>query len=254
MACYLQPVGGDPHLQTVTGIMCKRLLTVFTAGVQSGVFSRDHMVRASSVSSMLTVIGMIVSFACHHNPTKITGSDKHVLHLQQGLDWWPKLDPPSAKKLPIKVDILEFLVSIAIANGRGPTEVAVGDLSLITFYCLLQVREYTVKQSHNNTKQRVQFVLCDNIFDLAPCGALPQVAPDAPASKIMTADGAKLHLENKKNGWKGLCIYHEHVALGFLVNNSYKFDNTQQTKPHFYWFTLSVAPGWTLQQRILVTP
>jgi hypothetical protein len=32
---------------------------------------------------------------------------------------------------------------------------------------------------------------------------------DAPANLIATADGATLKLDNQKNGWKGICVYHK---------------------------------------------
>ncbi len=39
-----------------------------------------------------------------------------------------------------------------------------GDLSLIVFYYLLHIGEYTVKGKHNNIKQTVQFKLEDVTF------------------------------------------------------------------------------------------
>ena len=41
---------------------------------------------------------------------------------------------------------------------------AVGDCAVITFYYLLQVGEYTVKNQRKKTKQRVQFKLEDTMF------------------------------------------------------------------------------------------
>ncbi len=41
---------------------------------------------------------------------------------------------------------------------------AVGNLSLIAYYYLLHVREYTTKNKHKNTKQTVQFKMEDVHF------------------------------------------------------------------------------------------
>jgi len=151
------------------------------------------------------------------NPTKITGSDKLLPRLQQTYDGWRKEDPPTTKMLPVESDVPEWLVQI----GRGTTATvldrAVGDLVMVAFYYLLRVGEYTIKGSRNETKQTVQFKLEDVTFfkknDTGKLCCLPRGAPD---HMIMTADGATLKLDNQKNGWKGVCVYHE--ANGDLIN------------------------------------
>ncbi len=40
-------------------------------------------------------------------------------------------------------------------------------------------------------------------------GQLRYLPPDAAVDLISTADGATLKLDNQKNGWKGVCVYHE---------------------------------------------
>ena len=40
-------------------------------------------------------------------------------------------------------------------------------------------------------------------------GEPPLLPRDASDALIMTADGATLKLDNQKNGWKGVCVYHE---------------------------------------------
>ena len=50
--------------------------------------------------------------------------------------------------------------------AKDATEVvkAVGDCTIIEFYYLLQVGEYTVKEKRNNMKHTVQFKLEDEMF------------------------------------------------------------------------------------------
>ena len=50
--------------------------------------------------------------------------------------------------------------------GKDATEMvkSVSDCAVIAFYYLLQVREYTLKEQRNETKQTVQFKLEDTIF------------------------------------------------------------------------------------------
>jgi hypothetical protein len=81
---------------------------------------------------------------------------------------------------------------------------------MIAFYYLLRVGEYTVKGSQNSTKQTVQFKYKDVMFfhknNRGQLWCLPCNTSD---ELIASADGATLKLDNQKNGWKGVCVYHE---------------------------------------------
>ena len=123
---------------------------------------------------------------------------------------WKKLDPPTIKKLPIAIDIPEFLATTGCATDANALDSAIGDLALIAFYYLLRVGEYTVKGHRNNSKQTVQFRLQDvTFFKRDMNGILRQLSRQAPTSEILQADGATLKLDNQKNGWKGVCVHQE---------------------------------------------
>jgi len=96
-------------------------------------------------------------------------------------------------------------------NGSGKDkEKVMADQTMIAFYYLLRVGDYTVKRTRNSTKQTVQFKYEDITFfrknNRGQLRCLPQNAPD---NLISTADGATLKLDNQNNGWKGVCVYHE---------------------------------------------
>jgi len=124
------------------------------------------------------------------------------------LDGWQKLDPPSIKKLPVEVDIPNWLVEQGLKVGASDLSKAIGDLSLIAFYYLLRVGEYTVKSSRNQSKQTQQFKVEDvTFFRRDSKGRLRQLnRKTATDAEIMTADSATLKLDNQKNGWRGVCV------------------------------------------------
>jgi hypothetical protein len=94
---------------------------------------------------------------------------------------------------------------------------AIGDLTLIAFYYLLCIGEYTVKGTRNDTKQTVQFKYEDvTFFKNNEYGKLRCLPRNAAPSLIANADGATMKLDNQKNGWKGVCIYHEANGKEFL--------------------------------------
>jgi hypothetical protein len=84
------------------------------------------------------------------------------------------------------------------------------------FYYLLWIGEYTIKGIRNETKQTGQLKREDITFfkknRLGQLRCLPREASD---HLIATADGAMLKLDNKKNGWEGVCVYQEANGEGY---------------------------------------
>jgi hypothetical protein len=133
------------------------------------------------------------------------------------IDGFAKEDPPTRKMLPIEADVPELLVQMGYSKSGTAHTRAVGDLSLIAFYYLLRIGEYTVKSKRNNVKQTVQFKLEDvTFYKKTKSGQLRCLPKNAPAELILSADSATLNLDNQKNGWKGICVHQE--ANGELFN------------------------------------
>ena len=65
------------------------------------------------------------------------------------LDRWKKEDPPAMKKLPIEVDIPEYPVERAMEADADEGQKAIANLTLIAFYFLLRVGEYTYRKRRN---------------------------------------------------------------------------------------------------------
>ena len=145
------------------------------------------------------------------NPTKTLGSEKYLPRLQEMIAGWIKADPATKKKLPVEVDIPEFLVQQGLATGADQRTQAIGDQALIGWYYLLRNGEYTVKEYGKVDTQTEKFKLKDvTFFRTSSKGKLYQVSRGAREFDIMTAKCATLKLDNQKNGWKSVCINHEH--------------------------------------------
>ena len=127
------------------------------------------------------------------------------------LDGMHKQDPPTVKKFPVEADVPEFLSSVGQLDQANDLDKAIGDLALIAFYYLLRVGEYTIKGARNNTKQTVQFWIKDvTFFGKDNGGTLRQLSRTSPLETLLNADSATLKLDNRKNGWKGVCV-HQHA-------------------------------------------
>jgi hypothetical protein len=84
------------------------------------------------------------------------------------LDGYTKADPPTQKKLPVEAEVPKLLVEMGYGKTGSIQSQAVGDLSLIAFYYLLRIGDYTVKRQRDRAKlsrkQTVQFKLEDVTF------------------------------------------------------------------------------------------
>ncbi len=85
--------------------------------------------------------------------------------MQKCINGYRKQDPVSQKKLLVEADVPEYLIKCTLDPSASELNKAVGDLTLITFYYLLQVGEYTVKEKkitqnrHFNSRWRMYITL-----------------------------------------------------------------------------------------------
>jgi hypothetical protein len=178
-----------------------RALTGFAARVRQGYYGRDKRVPTGTVIGAIMAIRQEIALVCGTNPTKVAGSKKLLPRISQTLDGWRKEDPPTTKQLPVEANVPELLAKRG-CNGNTPElDRAIGDLTLIAFYYLLQIREYTIKGTRTETKQTVQFKYEDiTLFKKNSDGKLQCLPRNAPANLIRIADGAIMKLDNQKNG------------------------------------------------------
>ena len=181
----------------------------FLGRVKSGWYGYGRPVANGTVTSALTSVSQAFSVDDRGNPLKPHGSKDYHLAVKVMLDEWKKEDPPTMKKLPIKVDIPEYLVGRAMEPEAGKGRNAIADLTLIAFYYLLHIGEYTCRTKRNNEKQTVQFRIQDvTFFKRNKEGRLKQMSLKASAKETVIADSCTVKISNQKNGWRGICINH----------------------------------------------
>jgi hypothetical protein len=88
-------MGVDPYLQDSSFTIKVRLLLGFARRVRTGYYGRGKQVQASSVSSAIMAVGQAITLAMNTHPTKIVGLDKLLPRLQQMLDGFQKVNPPT---------------------------------------------------------------------------------------------------------------------------------------------------------------
>ena len=145
----------------------------------------------------------------NYNPLKLDGSDKWIMPLQLVMKGARKWDKPVEKKLPVEADVVELLCALGQMKGASVRDSVSGDWSLIAFYYLLRIGEYSEKASRGDSKQTVPFRMKDvTFFEFDNKKRLRQMPRNASEERIMNAAGCTLRLSNQKNGWKNVCIFH----------------------------------------------
>jgi hypothetical protein len=147
----------------------------------------------------------------------------------------------------VEADVPECLAERAQRHSATELDRAVGDLSLVAFYYLLRIGEYTIKGNRNETKQTVQFKREDiTFFKKNRRGQLRCLPRDAADDLIATADGATLKLDNKKTGGKGFASTKRQMGIDTIAQfghwdaDIYIFGCMGQVQQHFYQLI-----GWT---------
>ncbi len=219
-----------------------------------GYYGHRREVQSSTVTGAIAVIGQTIALACNDNPTKVIGSEKILPVLQIMIDGYTKEDPPTKKKLLVKANVPELLIQMSYGKSGSTHAQAVGNLSLIAFYYLLRIGEYTVKQQRDRSKRAkkrtIQFKLEDvTFFKTDKNGTLRCLPCNAPYSLIMTAESATLKLDNQKNGWKGVCIHQEANGEAFncpvqaLAHRVIHIRKNGGTQRHYFPLTTSMEHG-----------
>ena len=128
----------------------------FAAAIRYGWYTRGGTVRAGTVSQALSAVNTTIALDINEQPFKVQGSKDFLPLISQTLAGWAREDPPTEKKMPVEADIPEFLAELGLEEGATELTKAVGDLSLMAFYFLLRVGEYTIKGRRNESKKTVQ--------------------------------------------------------------------------------------------------
>ena len=164
------------------------------------------------------------------------GKNQFIEPVHRMLQGFSNDDPPTTKKLPVDVDVPEFLYDLGCSKHASAKDARVGLLVLIAFYFLLRVGEYTSKlrNGQHETKKTVNFRVCDvTFFKKDENEKLRLLPPDATPEERLEADGATLRLLDQKNGWKNVCIHQQKngkqqcpvKALAMIVNDILSFTN-----------------------------
>ena len=180
-------------------------LQAFAERVRTGTYGRGKTIRTPTVQVALRAIGQKFELAGKPNPT-YRAHNQYILPLKRQLEGMRRSDPPPDHKLAVPVDVPDFIYRRGYTSGIHRLE-AVGDLSIIAFYYLLRVGEYTYHGPKSNRRTQ-QFRVLDVTF--RHNGNV--IDNTSSLRTLLRATEATLFISNQKNGVRGQCVHHEAFA------------------------------------------
>ena len=216
----------DPYLTTCTSTQQIIIITAFAARVRTGYYGQGSTVRVPSVTQALAAISTTIKLAGELSP--LYKSEKtYKTPVAQLLEGYRREDPPATPQLALPIIVLEECQNAGI-RSKHPVKMAIGDLSIVAFYYLLRVGEYTKPRMHkvNGQMKRatrtVQFAL-SHIGFFKDNKILPR---QGPRQVLLTADSCTLKITNQKNGRMGETIHQyainsKHCPVKAVANRVY---------------------------------
>jgi len=205
--CTFLPPHIDPYLQDTSREQQLILLQAFIEWTRRGKLGRGNQVKANSVQDAVAAIGKTFELAGLPNPLYPTNGNKYHLRIARQLESFRRTDPPARPQLAVPVGIPNWI----FRSSRGsqcPQVQAIGELSLMAFYFLLCVGEYTQATTQCSTRTQA-FRLQDVKFYK---NQAPITFKDLLANPCLP-DLVRLKIDNQKNGRRGQIISHHAISI-----------------------------------------
>ena len=198
---YVRPLPINPYLISTPFQPKIRAITGFAERVRSGYYGHGDRVSCGRVQTAIRAVSQTCELDNGESPIR-KGPKEYLKPLELLFAGYRKQDPDSVPELAVPVTLVNQIVTQYTAPGTTAKDHAIADLSLIAFYFLLRVGEYTHPRKKGTTRTQ-QF----RFQDIAFKHENTFVQRDAPNSTILQATGGTLRLSNQKNGIRGSLIH-----------------------------------------------
>ena len=213
-AKYASICGTDPFLKNVPAIERDIVLTAFAARVRSGIYGRGSQIKISGVTDALASISKTIQLAGEPSPLYRAENTYH-LPLQRLVEGFRREDPPSVPQLAVPITVPNMCYSTSMLPDALQSQRAAGQLTLIAFYYLLRVGEYTnpryvLRNNRRERSTRTKQFSVGNVGFFKDGKVLPRTSSLA---ELLTSDAATLKISNQKNGRMGETIHQRAIHL-----------------------------------------
>lgn len=214
---YVNTCKINPFLHSVPPLERDIILSGFAARIRAGSYGRARPIKVSSVQDGLSAVTKTLELAAQCSPIHRFGTDKYTTTFARLIEGWRREDPPVVPQLAVPVSVPNYLYTLGHAS-KNPKLRAVGNLSLIAFYYLLRIGEYTKPKFvyQNGLKVRASRTVQFTIGNIGFFKGGKIVSRSSSLDTLQSCDAATLKITNQKNGQMGDVIHHEAVKGSHL--------------------------------------
>lgn len=202
---YTKPLNVDPYLQ----YKCLSryhidIITGFLSRVRSGHYGNQSQIKVQNVQDAIRGIAQTIQLAGLESPLH-QDAKHYILPIERLVASYRKADPPPQQKLAVPVSVPEYAYKLG-KESSNPKMKAAGELTMIAFFYLLRVGEYTPPRhnKHGKKKNRTEAFRVKDVTFWKNTQILPRRSP---LKVLLTATSASLTITNQKNGHKGQTIH-----------------------------------------------
>ena len=184
------------------------IITAFAARVRTGFYGHGRQVTVQTVKLALSSISKTIELAGQRSPI-YKADETYKVPVARLVEGMRRDDPPPVPQIAVPISVPEKVLKTG-QDSKHPIIKAIGDLTLIAFYYLLRVGEYTkpkfttVNGQQVRATRTVQFAL-KNVGFFQKGHIVPRASP---LSELLEADSCTLKISNQKNGRMGQTIHH----------------------------------------------
>jgi hypothetical protein len=205
---YTAAYNQDAFMLNCNAVQRSIIITAFAARVRSGYYGLGKTVGVQTVTNALSAVSKTIELAGQPSPV-YQAPKTYTLPVARLVEGFRRQDPPSVPQLAIPVAVPNEIIRNAYKTSN-PKLQTTADLSLMAFYYLLRVGEYTrntrkrKRSNFNNVKRTITFTV-GSIGFFKNGKILPRKSD---LKTLLTTDQCTLKLTNQKNGQMGQTIHH----------------------------------------------
>jgi hypothetical protein len=178
------------------------------------VYGRGNQVKVQTVTDALSAISQTIQLAGQRSALYRNDQKQYNLTIERLVEGFRRSDPPAVPQLAIPIVVANACFEAALRTVN-PLAQACGCLSLIAFYFLLRVGEYTrprytTRGGEKIRATRTKQFMYSNVGFFKNNKVIPR---QSPLSVLLSCDAATLKITNQKNGRMGDTIHQKATGL-----------------------------------------
>ena len=217
----------DPFLTFEKPLDAIDIVCAFAARVRTGAFGRGRQVKVQACTDAIAAINQTIQLVGQQTPL-YKAEQKYQLTIERMVEGFRREDPPATPQLAVPITVPNACYEAGLKSSKQELRTA-GCLSLVAFYFLLRVGEYTQPRTVLRDGKRIRATRTKQ-FSFSNVGFYKNgkvVKRQSSLDTLLSCDAVTLKITNQKNGRMGQTIHQQSTgtdlcpvkALAFIIDH-----------------------------------